>query len=95
MWQVLTRAAANRDLREARDWYELQRPGLGEEFLASVAQAFLRMEGLPEQFPLYYRGFRRALTRRFPYKVFFRIEGERVIVFRVLHAARDHTRLLR
>jgi plasmid stabilization system protein ParE len=79
------------DLVEAREWYEAQRAGLGDEFLASVADAFTRLEESPEQFPVYYRDFRRVLMNRFPYKVFFRIEGDLVIVFRVLHAAREHT----
>jgi plasmid stabilization system protein ParE len=89
-WHASTRPAADGDISEARDWYERQRPGLGDEFLAAVAEVFLRLEAAPEQFPIYYRGFRRALTERFPYKIFFRIEGDAVIVFRVLHAARDH-----
>jgi plasmid stabilization system protein ParE len=39
---------------------------------------------------VYYRGFRRLPTRRFPYKLFYLIEGKDVIVVRVLHAKRDH-----
>ncbi len=92
--RVTIRAAAEADLREAEEWYERQRPGLGAEFLISVADALARLEQSPERFPLYYRGFRRVLTRRFPYKLFCRIEGESVIVFRILHAARDHLRQL-
>jgi plasmid stabilization system protein ParE len=34
------------------------------------------------------------MTRRFPYKIFYRVEGDRVIVFRILHAKRDHRRQL-
>ena len=90
-WHVSTRPAANADLREARDWYELQRPGLGDEFLLAMADAFTRLEEYPERFPVYYQGFRRILTERFPYKIFFRIEGEAVIVVRILHAAQEHT----
>jgi plasmid stabilization system protein ParE len=29
-------------------------------------------------------------VRRFPYKVFYLIEGNRIIVFRVLHHKQDH-----
>ena len=94
-WQVTTRPAAEADLPEARAWYEEQRPGLRDEFLASVADAFSRLEERPEQLPVYYRGFRRLLVHRFPYKVFFRIDGGMVIVFRVLHSASDHRRRLR
>lgn len=94
-WRVSVRTAGEVDLAEARDWYEGQRPGLGDEFLASIADALSRLEDSPEQFPVYYQDFRRVLTGRFPYKIFFRIEGDAVIVFRILHAARDHTWRLR
>ena len=94
-WRVTTRPEADTDLREARDWYEQQRPGLGDEFLLSMADALTRLEESPDQFPLYYRGFHRLLTKRFPYKLFYRIEDDAVIVFRILHAAQDHRRRLR
>lgn len=92
--QVRVRRRAEDDIRKARDWYERRRTGLGAEFLASVANALARLEELPERFPEYYRGFRRAFTPRFPYKIFFRIEADLVIVFRVLHAARSHAAIL-
>ena len=87
---VSIRAAARADLQHAYDWYEERCAGLGDEFLAAIAEALLRLEANPEGFPVYYRGFRRVLTRRFPYKLFFRIEGDAIIVFRILHGAQDH-----
>lgn len=75
-------------------WYESQRAGLGAEFRNEIKLAIAILERHPERRPIYYRGFRRLLTRRFPYKIFYRIEGQRVIVFRVLHAKRDHPRQL-
>lgn len=83
------------DLREARDWYEGQCAGLGDEFLVAIAEALTRLEADPKRFPCYYGKFRRALTRRFPYKVFFQIHGDAVVVFRVLHGAREHGKQLR
>jgi toxin ParE1/3/4 len=87
--------AAENDIREAREWYDGRRPGLGVEFLISISDALARLEESPEQFPVYHQEFRRLLIERFPYKVFFRIEGDTVIVFRVLHGAQDHRRRLR
>ena len=93
-WTVTIRAKAKADLRRAHDWYEKQRDGLGDEFLADHAEAFLRLESNPESFPIYYRGFRRVLTHRFPYKIFFRMVGQEIIIFRILHGAQDHKREL-
>lgn len=91
---VSLRVSAMTDLRDARDWYERNRPGLGDEFHLCVADALTQLEESPESFPIYYRGFRRLLMERFPYKVFYRIEDDSVIVFRILHAARDASRQL-
>jgi len=94
-WRVSIRAGGERDLEEARSWYERQRSGLGNEFLAAVAEALIRLEGDPLRHPVYYRGFRRLLTRRFPYKLFDRVEDEAVVVFRILYGSREQGRQLR
>jgi len=93
-WRVIIRPRAEADLRDARNWYENQRAGLGEEFLVATANTIKLLLRNPELRPEYYRGFRRILLRRFPYKLFYRLEGDRIIVFRVLHARRDHPPLL-
>ena len=91
-WHVYLRPAAQQDLREARDWYDGRREGLGNELLLAVADTLLTLEAAPERYPIYYRDFRRALTDRFPFKILYRTEGAAVIVYRILHGARDHTR---
>lgn len=93
-WRVIIRPAAEADLRDACSWYESQRTGLGDELLAEVDRAVQLLEEQPERRPVYYNGFRRLITRRFPYKIFYRVEDDRVIVFRILHAKREHRRQL-
>lgn len=83
--------AALEDLREAADWYDDQRPGLGDFFVSAVEASFSRIERLPKAFPESEAGVRSALVRRFPYVVLFRIEGERVDVLAVWHGHRDPT----
>jgi plasmid stabilization system protein ParE len=94
-WRVSIRAAGERDLEEARSWYAEQRPGPGDDFLAAVAEALVQLEKVALRHPINYRGFRRILTRQFPYKLFYRVEGDLVVVFRVLHGSREHGRHLR
>jgi plasmid stabilization system protein ParE len=93
-WRVIIRPNAEADLREAYSWYESQRAGLGDELLIQVRAAIRLLETDPERRPFYYRSFRRLLARRFPYKIFYSIEGDRVIVFRILHVKREHQRQL-
>jgi len=94
-WTVTIRPEARADLQHAYDWYEDRQVGLGDEFLADHAEAFLRLEDNPERYPVYYRGFRRVLTHRFPYKIFFRIVGREIIIYRILHGAQNHPDKLR
>lgn len=93
-WVVIIRPNAEADLQKAWNWYESQRPGLGDELLIEVQAAIRRLESDPENRPFYYRDFRRLLTRRFPYKLFYRLDGGRVIIFRILHAKQEHGRQL-
>ena len=93
-WPVTVRPQASADLEKARDWYEARRPGLGIEFVFTIRKALETLRANPLRYAVYYNGFRRVLLPRFPYKIFFRIEGERIIVFRVLHARQDHSRHL-
>ncbi len=81
-------------MQEARSWYESQRTGLGDELFGEIDRAVRLLEEQPERRPVYYNGFHRLITRRFPYKIFYRVESDRVIVFRILHAKRDHRRQL-
>ena len=91
---IFIRPAAEADLMAAKRWYEERRAGLGAQLLEVVDRALKDLEERAEKYPLYYREFRSVLLRRFPYKVFYRVENERVVVFRILHAKRDHPRHL-
>ncbi len=70
-------------------WYEGRKAGLGHEFLAEVHSVFRRIEENPLRHSQIYRKARRALVRRFPYKVFYLFKSERVEVIGVIYARRD------
>ncbi len=89
-WRIWVRLEASRDLAVVCHWYEQQRKGLGLEFLDELAAVMVHLERNPQLSRLYFRKFRRLRLRRFPYKIFYQIIGERVVVFRVLHVKQDH-----
>ena len=64
---------------------------MGDAFLDAVAGAMRRLEKDPTRERLYYLMFRRIILRRFPYKIFYQVIGDRVVVFRVLHAKQNHS----
>jgi len=88
--RLIIRDEAEADTSEAALWYQNQTPGLGDEFLAEVRAAIERVV----ENPLAHRRLRRrpevrrVLTARFPYRVFYILRPDAIIVFRVLHGAR-------
>ncbi len=84
---ILPRAEA--DLAEARNWYELQRPGLGDALLESVEGTLLGIQHFSERSARSHRDFRIASVRRFPYMVIFRLADQQITVHAIYHARRD------
>ena len=80
--------AARRELREAASYYESQRPGMRQEFLAEVDRAFEQMRRHPHAGTPIAGGLRRRVLRRFPYSVFYVIEGSVVTIYAVAHQSR-------
>lgn len=89
-YRVIIRIEAEVDITDAAIWYHGQRPGLGHEFLAEVESTIAAAAAHPFRCPCLRRKpeVRRALTRRFPYRVFFVRRDDAIVVFRVLHGAR-------
>ena len=79
---------ANADMREAYLWYQLRREGLGDEFILSVEECLQNLSEHPEHYTHLHPRWRRVRLRRFPYQVFYEIEGETVIITRVRHEGR-------
>jgi len=87
--ELVIRPEAEADALEAYRWYSEQLPGLGDDFLAEIDRALETIRANPEVHRKVHREFRRVLTRRFPYAVFFAVRGDRIVVFAILHTARD------
>ncbi len=93
MKRVVVRPAAASDIEDAYRWYESQRAGLGDEFLAALRLAQDRLLEHPEAYPVLLRDTRRALIpERFPYGLFYRIYGDMIVVVACMHANRDPRR---
>jgi plasmid stabilization system protein ParE len=90
--RLIIRPEAETEMAEAFDWYEDRVPGLGSDFLLCVDAVFDAILRSPQHFPCVHRTVRRALTRRFPYGVFFVEDDERVVVLAVFHAKRNPRR---
>jgi hypothetical protein len=52
-YELLLRGRAKADIRRAAKWYELQRDGLGREFVAEVDAALGQIEANPSNMKLF------------------------------------------
>ena len=74
---------AKDDVELAFAWYEKQRRGLGFEFLDCVEIAVESILENPEIYRIYYSIFRGCVIRRFPFSVFYTVEGTEIVVHSV------------
>ena len=84
--------SALEDLHAGQVFYEMQAEGVGEYFFDSLfsdIDSLVLFAGVHRK--VY--GFYRMLSRRFPYAVYYRIEEDVVIVWRVLDLRRDPARI--
>jgi len=89
MIAVIIRSQAEADIAEASAWYEERQIDLGQAFLNEVSIALISAAENPFRFPVFRRRpeVRRILVARFPYRIFFIREPDRLVLFRVLHEA--------
>ncbi|MDY6782876.1 MAG: type II toxin-antitoxin system RelE/ParE family toxin [Cyanobacteriota bacterium] len=88
-YALVFRQEVREELNSAYSWYESQAPGLGDEFLDCVEEGLGRIGQVPESYAIVYRDVRRAVIRRFPYAIYYRIVSSRVIITAIFHGRRD------
>jgi plasmid stabilization system protein ParE len=85
-------STAEMELKEAMEFYQSAREGLGAEFLQEVEAA----TKLIESFPLAWRPLsprtRRCRTHRFPYGLFYQIRSDEILIVSVMDLRRDPKR---
>jgi toxin ParE1/3/4 len=88
-YRLISEPSVDLDVEAAFEWYENEQAGLGVEFLDELRATYKRITDGPLKYQELRGAIRHALLKRFPYAVYFAVEGEIVIVVAVLHASRD------
>ena len=86
--RCLVQPLAQADVDEALAWYDEQTAGLAQQLLAELDAVFARISENPAQFAFVKEPIRRALLRRFPYSVYYLVDGEVAAVIAVVHQRR-------
>ncbi len=80
---------AEDDVELAFRWYEIQRRGLGFEFLDCIEAAISSIIRFPEMYERSYSNFRRCVIRRFPFSIFYSIENNLIVIHSVFDNRQD------
>lgn len=87
--RVFVRPQARDEVAEAARWYCGKSPLVASAFRAAVRRAVSQISERPASFPEVAIGIHRALTRRFPYAIFFAVDETVVVVLAIKQQAQD------
>jgi len=85
-------STAERELREAMEFYESSREGLGSEFLGEVEATIRLIETYPLAWTSLSPRTRRCRIHRFPYGLFYQVRPDEILIVSVMDLRRDPKR---
>jgi len=77
------------------DWYEDKLAGLGNRFIRELEVAKTDLLNNPLAFAKWNKSIRRMVMRKFPYKLFYKIYDDKIVVLAIIHARRSNRYLKR
>lgn len=86
---IILRREAREEFDAAADWYDRQRPGVGQTFVIRVNETLGRIAAGPDLHPVVYQDVRRAMVTKFPYAILYRPMTDHVLVVAIFHSRRD------
>lgn len=90
-YKLTVRSEAELDIDEQYSAYKSKRAGLGLDFLLCVEEALDKLLRNPLIYRKFHRELRKISVRRFPHRIMYLIDGEKIIVTAVFHVRKDPT----
>jgi len=79
---------AELDLIEIKSWYSVESINLFNEFISEFEHLVFLISQNPKEFPVISKRYRKAILKRFPYKIIYSTEKEVVVIVAVIHHKR-------
>ncbi len=76
------------DIKDSYNWYEDQRAGLGDEFLACMDKSIEHVVSNPYLYQEIGKGTRAVIIARFPYRVLYFLSSNQIIIQGILRMSR-------
>jgi hypothetical protein len=81
--------AASRDLIDGYRFYEKQQSGLGSYFLDSLYSDIDSLQLYAGVHAMFFERYHRALSKRFPFAIYYKLSGQEVFIHAVLDCRRS------
>ncbi len=88
-YKLQIRPLATIEIIEAYDWYELQKEGLGFEFLNELDIFYNNLLQKPFTYSYYEAPVRQGKIKRFPYLVVYEVFDDVIVVYSVFMAKQN------
>jgi toxin ParE1/3/4 len=85
---IIIHEAAENELNDAADFYDLESPGLGETFINEIHKAIDLISRFPEAAPLIRGRIRRKVLISFPYTIIYSLRPTEIRILAVAHQKR-------
>ncbi len=79
---------AYEEYREAIEFYNLQKSGLGDKFIGEIDSTISIIKNYPDSFPSYTQHTKKALVNTSPYNIIYLIQNKEIVIFAVAHQHR-------
>ena len=80
--------AAEAEINEAADFYDIESPGLGSVFIDEIQRAIGSISEFPEAAPLVRGRVRKRLVAKFPYALVYSVRPDEIRILAVAHQKR-------
>ena len=88
-YKIEIRHLATIEIIEAYDWYELQKEGLGLDFLNELENFYDSLLRNPNTYGFYEKPVREGKIYRFPYTVVYEVFNDTIVVYSVFMAKQN------
>ena len=86
--KIFINSAAEREFKEAVDYYNRELPGLGFEFALEITNTVERIKKNPEAWAKLSTRSRRCIAKRFPYGIIYQICASCIVIVSIMHLHR-------
>jgi len=80
---------AKQEFIDAKEFYEMEHPGIGAYFEAQIKHSLLSIRQYPQAWPIERGEIRRYLVHKFPYKILYSIQENKIVVLAFAHSHRQ------